>query len=319
MLQSCSATASEQPAAVWVRERLEQAARLYGVPHAFDGLDRIIAETFADTTGRAYAVNQLQPGALPIEWSFSEEEPDSLRFEIQPFDPALRPAERLLRVGQALSLASSESATRAAQPELTSDNRQLTTFGAFLGLSAHPTRPSRLKVYLEIPNGECPLHSALAGLSRVVPHFRSVAITEGDLSERTYYLATRGLDLGDLEQVCAALGMAHRFPGLVTSILELTGGAFFLPPKSALLGIRESQAGAELKIELVVGAAAPSEGIMSRIERMLQPDRIAAFHRWAEFAAAGSGDPRLTVVSVRVAPACPTRLSVYAADPWVVQ
>jgi hypothetical protein len=52
---------------------------------------------------------------------------------------------------------------------------------------------------------------------------------------------------------------------------------------------------------------------------LLQPDMFAAFRRWAVLAGVATSDnPRLSVVSIRVSPEQPARLSVYAADPWVI-
>ena len=72
-----------------------------------NGYSHRFRHTFArPASDPAYRTNRLQPGVLPLEWSFSEAGPDALRIEFQPFDPDLAPEERLkcaitqlLRVG----------------------------------------------------------------------------------------------------------------------------------------------------------------------------------------------------------------------------
>jgi hypothetical protein len=327
MSQSCLATVSEEPAFIWVRGRLEDAARQYGLSDPFDGLEHIIDETFTrPASDQAYASNRLQPGALPMEWSFSEDEPDSLRIEIQPFDAALAPCDRTRRlITELLPFLRRRFGVAVADGFLSTVQQYgpaggPSGFGAFLGFAAHPRRPLRMKVYLEIADGDRARKTPWPEVAGLIPHFRSIAASEDHLSERVYYIATEGLSLGSLEQVCSGLGMAHRFPSLLMTVLQFTDGEFFLPPKSALLGIRHSRSEAELKIELVVGNAAAPQGLMTRIERMLQPGVAAAFRRWAVLSGvAASVNPRLSVVSIRVSPAQAARLSVYASDPWVIQ
>jgi hypothetical protein len=66
-------------------------------------LGNLFFRTFArPASDSGYHKNWLQPGALPIEWSFSETDPRSLRIELQPFDPTLSGKERFKCTVEAL-------------------------------------------------------------------------------------------------------------------------------------------------------------------------------------------------------------------------
>jgi len=286
-----------------------------------DLFDRTFARPIADTE---YQSNRLQPGALPLEWSFSEAEPDALRIELQPFDPTLVGAKRLRRTVKALvpvveSHHGKELAARfesAARIASTSDLRL--NFGAFVGLVQRPHGDHEFKIYVECdPEDPALLSGDLPTIAGVAPHFLSIAVATGAVSRRTYYICREGLRALDLEGVCAALGMSHRFPALLMTMLELTDGEFHLPPNSVLLGVRRHGQESELKVELVCGTAMSPYGMIGRIERLLEPNTVVAFQRWASSVYPKDVDKLpVSVVSIKVSTTQSVRLSVYAAEPW---
>jgi hypothetical protein len=319
-------TQFEQPAAHALRTRLTSAALELGVAdpmhgEMFDVFQRTFARSVCDP---AYRTNQLQPGALPLEWSFSEVDPRALRIELQPFDPLLTPEERLrhavasllhlVEEHEVMALVSELEAMAAPDPVECSH----LTFGAFLGLVHRPDRSPEYKIYIEItPDDQERVCSHLPSIACFTPHFRSIAVGAGKIRERTYYLCQDGLRILDLEALCAELGISHRFPALLVTVLELTGGEFFLPPRSVLLGLRRAGQENELKVELVCGSAVNPDGVFERIERLLQPNTVVPFSRWAAIVCPKR--PRalpVTVVSVRISVTQSVHLSVYAAEPW---
>jgi hypothetical protein len=319
-------TQFEQPAAHALRTRLTSAALELGVAdpmhgEMFDVFQRTFARPVRDP---AYKTNRIQPGALPLEWSFSEIDPGALRIELQPFDPTLTPMERLrLAVASLLNLVE-EHQDKALVSELEAmvapDSVECShlTFGAFLGLVHRPDRSPEYKMYIEItPDDKVRVCSHRPRIAGLTPHFRSVAVCAGKIYERTYYLCQDGLRILDLEALCAELGISHRFPALLVAMLELTGGEFFLPPRSVLLGMRRAGQETDLKVELVCGTAINPDGLFARIERLLQPNTVVAFRRWAAMVCPKRPSALLvTVVSVKISVAQPVHLSVYAAEPW---
>lgn len=325
MLQCCAHTRSEQRASDHLRVRVGAIARELGVADLVHGeLGDLFDRTFArHVDDAAYRSNWLQPGALPLEWSFSEAEPDALRIELQPFDPTLAGGERLRRTVSALiplveahygkdSAAQLESAVCSALAAKSKLN-----FGAFLGLVHCPNGDDQLKIYVECDHEDPSLLSGdLSNIAGVAPHFLSVAVGGGAGSRRTYYICREGLHAFDLEGVCAALGMSHRFPSLLMTMLELTDGEFHLPPSSVLLGIRRHGQESELKVELICGTAMCPDGLVGRIEGLLQPNTVAPFRRWVAMICPEKVTLPARVVSVKASTNQPVQLSVYAAEPW---
>ena len=327
MLQCSMPTQCDQPAFANICPRVTRAAHRLGVA---DPLTGAMGELFQSTFTRpardpAYRTNQLQPGALPLEWSFSEGEPDALRIELQPFDPEVRSQDRLqYTIEELFSLVTLYYGKElATQFEKTVKGGVIAPlermkFGAFLGLVLKPNVTPQFKIYVELdPESRSGPWGVVSSITDVVPRFRSVAIGECGIAERFYYLCTEGFRLLDLEAPCKALGMSHRFPGLLMTLLDLTEGEFYLSPRSALLGIRTGSQGPELKIELVSTLAMSPDGLKERIERLLRPDSFTPFRRWS-----GVVCPRLSsalpisVVSVKISTDKPARLSLYVAEPW---
>lgn len=319
-------TQFEQSSAHALRTRLTSAALKLGVADPMHGeLFDVFQRTFSRPVGDpAYKTNRLQPGALPLEWSFSEVDPCALRIEFQPFDPLLAPEERfrhavaallnLVEVHEDTALRSELEAMVAPDPVECSH----LIFGAFLGLVHRPDRSPEYKMYIEItPDDKVKVCSHRPPIAGLTPHFRSVAVCAGKIYERTYYLCQDGLRILDLEALCAELGISHRFPALLVTMLELTGGEFFLPPRSVLLGMRRAGQGTELKVELVCGSALNQDGLLDRIQRTLQPNTILPFRRWAAIVSPNRpGTLPVSIVSVKISVSQSAHLSVYAAEPW---
>lgn len=324
MLPGSSLIQCDRPAADRLRARIAAAAQRLGVADPLAGLADLFTRTFSrPARDPEYRSNRLQPGALPIEWSFSEADPGALRIEFQPFETDLSPPERLLGAAAAMlpvvrAYHGENAAAQfaAAAPRVEDLSGVDLQFGAFLALSAHRNRRPNLKIYFELnpslwPEG-CEAVSCIAGAT---PHFRSVSAEDGGISERHYFLCRDGLRLLELQTLCAGLGMRHRSAPLLLAILELTEGEFYLPPQSVVLDVRHSP-DPEVKVELISGLAMLSQGLQGRIAGLLQPQHTAAFERWAGIVhphAPHCLEP--SVVSVRVSPRKPVNLSVYAAEP----
>jgi hypothetical protein len=326
-LQYSTHTTCDRPAYVDLLARVTSAASKLGIADPMRGaIGALFQRTFARAAGdSAYKTNRLQPGALPLEWSFSEVDPDALRIELQPFDPEIGPGERVRSAtAELLSLVQAHHGEdqsvqfeMAAKGGMTEQYGDL-DFGAFLGLVLRPYRTPEFKIYVELgPETRTKWCDVLSSIAGAVPHFRSVTTGACGIAERFYYLCADDFRLLDLETLCATLGMPHRFPGLLATMLDLTEGEFYLPPRSVLLAIRPASQGPELKIELVSGLAMNPDGLRGRIERLLQPGALAPFQRWAGIACpeAASALP-VSVVSVKVSANKAVRLSVYVAEPW---
>src|SRR4051812_39228667 len=79
----------DAPASEHIQQKLRMAASELNVADPTPFVGPLIDRTFRLPLGAdEYAGNTLTPGAVPLEPSFSEDEPDSLRFTIVPLSPA---------------------------------------------------------------------------------------------------------------------------------------------------------------------------------------------------------------------------------------
>ena len=78
-----------------VKQRVETAAQRLGVASPLAYVGRLLDRSFDLPSGDPrYGHHQLTPFAVPFEPSFSEREPDELRFSIQPLGPSASPVSR---------------------------------------------------------------------------------------------------------------------------------------------------------------------------------------------------------------------------------
>src|SRR6185369_18014248 len=78
-----------------VKDKLRYAAQSLGVRDPLPLMQPLIERTFyRPDDDVAYADNDLTPGAVPFEPSFSEAEPNLLRFTIEPLGPGASPVSR---------------------------------------------------------------------------------------------------------------------------------------------------------------------------------------------------------------------------------
>jgi hypothetical protein len=94
------------------------------------------------------------------------------------------------------------------------------------------------------------------------------------------------------------------------------GGRFELPHGSVLLGLRNTPAGAEVKLEILLAALPdlPARFLdLLRLGLAERPRQLAALERWLDaFGVDESGEPgNFSVLSVRVTPRSPARISLY--------
>lgn len=294
-----------------IRSEVAAAARRFGVADPLSAGGGFFARTLERAAAHPECrSNSLQPGALPFEWSFSESEPDALRIEIEPLDPDLGPAERLRwsAAGVAAAVREIYGDARATEFEAAAqqcESRSQLRFGAFVGVSVAQRRSPRFKLYVEERGDGWPARClAVAAAARATAHFRSVTAAADGIAGRHYFLCRDGLRLRDLESVCDGLGIAHRAAPLILTMAELSGGEFYLPPRSAVLAMRVSPE-PELKVEWFSGKLASG-----RFRRLLEPDHLPSFDGWTRLTGSAPN-----VLSVKVSRAAGVSLSCYAPGP----
>jgi hypothetical protein len=323
------------PAAQIAKRRLTLASRRLGTRNPVEAIGGLIDRTFTLPAGDPrYGDSLLTPAApLPLEHSYSEVASQSLRLDMDVLDPLTHPHAKQLEAGREMRRLVEEN---FGQPALRwFDQRSEkwrgsgihggARFGAWFGLGVDPWGLQEAKVYYELKPGELDglppnlQHAARVAMSMLpglVPIFTSIACGRKRGAQRVYFFHRGDLRLLDLEPLLNQLGIGQQLPSLLTATGVVLGGRFVLPEGAVILGIRDTQKGFELKLDvLLAGLPDPPRDMYDLINMALaeRPQSQAALSRWTAALtpddAAGPG--RISVVSFRVAPELPSRCAIY--------
>jgi hypothetical protein len=324
----------KQPMSVHVMQSLSRAARSLGTTDPLPFVGRIVEQAFNlpdnDTT---YANNSLIPGAVAYEPSFSETEPGTLRFKIEPLGP------------RALPIARRDEATREMRRLVAPvfgnealhwfDSRSeewrgmsglgWMRFGAWFGSAFDDDGLYAAKIYYELlPSQIDALPPGLAQLTRMamselpglMPIFTSIGCKRDTGSQRITFMHRGPLAVAALGPLMNRLGIGHQLPGLMRVVGVALGGRFELPAGCVLLGLRETREGLELKLEILLAALPdlPAQFLdLLKLGLAERPRQLAALARWLEaFGMEDSGEPgSFSVLSVRASAESPARISLY--------
>jgi hypothetical protein len=323
------------PMARHVSQSLQQTSQALGVCNPMPYLDGIISRTFAaPDTDLRYAQNRLAPGAVPYELSFSETEPQALRLTIEPLGPEASPIARrdeaTREMRRLISPVFGRDTLRwfdnASEAWRGFSGMGWMNYGAWFGSAFDEDGLYATKIYYELspPQIEA-LSPGLARLTREVmqiapnlsPIFTSIGCKKDSASQRVTFMQRGALVLTDLTPLMTHLGLAHQLPSLMRTIGVALGGRFELPQGAVLIGLRETQSGIELKLEVLLAALPdlPAHFLdLLRLGLSERPRQAQALNRWLD-AAGADNDPNaeghFSVLSVRVSPKTSARISLY--------
>lgn len=325
------------PLALQLQHKLDKAAHSLGVADAFTPLRDLMLRTFPyPGEDPRYRHNALMPMAPPFEPSFSETQPNTVRYTIEPLPPEASPidrrdeATREMRrlVGNFMGPDSLYWFDRASEPYrgFGASNGNL-GFGAFFGNSYDRDGLFASKVYYETPNGRISLDDLPMGLARIVqsalmlvpglkPLFTTVAAQRDAAGQRLTFAATEPLRLADLQPALDALGLGHRLPGIMQMIGLVLGGRFDLPANSALLAFGQGPNGPDFEIYVLLNAipdVPPSFLSLLTLGLSERPRGLAALERWmGAFTPEDEHWPgRFSIFSLRTDAVSPPRVSLY--------
>lgn len=325
---------SATPMAEHVLHSLHNASRALGVRDPVPYLDGLIRRSFArpDDDIR-YAYNHLAPGAVAYEPSFSETEPQALRFTIEPLGPDASPiarrdeATREMRrlVGPAFGRDSLRWFDARSEAWRGFSGMGWMNYGAWFGSAFDEDGLYATKIYYELaPQQIEALAPSLARLTREVmevmprlaPIFTSIGCKRDTGSQRVTFMHRGPLALNSLGPLMNHLGIGHQLPSLMRTVGVALGGRFELPQGAVLIGLRETQSGVELKLEVLL-AALPDLPVrfldLLRLGLAERPRQLGALERW--LGAFGVEDAQeggnFSVLSVRVTPKSSARISLY--------
>ncbi|KAF1703630.1 hypothetical protein [Pseudoxanthomonas suwonensis] len=317
-----------------VEHSLHSAARALGTRDPLPYVGDLIERTFyLPDDDVSYARNALTPGAVPYEPSFSEAEPNTLRFTIEPLGPGASPVSRRDEATREMRRLVQPVFGRDALRWFDSRSEEWRgfgglswmNFGAWFGSAFDGDGLYAAKIYYELlPSQIDALSPGLARLTRMVmaemptlmPIFTSIGCKRDTGSQRVTFLHRGPLQVSALGTLMNRLGIGHQLPGLMRIVGVALGGRFELPPGGVLVGIRETPEGVELKLEILLAAIPdlPSRFLdLIKLGLAERPRQLLALTRWLDaFGVDEAGEQgHFSVLSIRVTPESQARISLY--------
>lgn len=322
-------------AAEVAKRRLSLASHRLGVKDPVPELAGLIDRSFELPLGDPrYGNNALTPGSLPLEHSFSEVQSRSLRLDLEPLGPDASPLARRQEASREMRKLVHHGFgkpallwfDKASEPFRGAQIPGNARFGAWLGGAWDRYGLGESKVYYELGAGDLQTlpdnlqHAAQIAMSMMpglTPIFTSISCGRQAGAQRIYFFHRGDLRLLDLEPLMNRLGVGGQLPSLLTAVGLILGGRFTLPEGSVILGLRDTQKGMELKLDVLLpGVPDLPQEMPQLIDLLLEqrPESKSAFHNWRQAMSPDEtyGNPgKLSVVSVRVNPQQPGRLTLY--------
>ena len=326
---------SHRPLSEKVENRLMSAAKILDTTNPALQLKRLIAKTFALPEGDArYGRNALTPMAAPFEPSFSELQPNVLRFTIEPLGPGASGLDRRDEATREMRRLLAEHFGREALHWFDKQSEAWRGFGsgtnlgygAFFGTTSDRDGLAAAKVYYETDENQ--LSALPAGLINIIkivtslmpelrPLFTTLSAMRGEGGQRLTFAQPKAVKISDFQPLLDALGLGNRMPGLLQTIGLTLGGRFDLPANSCLVAFGQDAEGLpEFELYVMLGMIPDvpvnflqllSLGLSER------PRELIALERWlSAFTPDDDVWPgRFSILSLRTGHRTPPRVSIY--------
>lgn len=328
-------TATRAPLAVKVRHRLMSAAHSLGIPDPVRPIQRLFDSTFALPDGDPrYGNNALTPMAAPIEPSFSELQPNTLRFTIEPLGPGASGLDRRDEATREMRRLIDEHFGREALRWFDRQSEAWRGFGtgcdlgygAFFGTTSDRDGLAAAKVYYE--TGQSQLAALPPALLRVVqtvtalmpglrPLFTTLSAMRNEGGQRLTFAQPSAIRVSDFQPVLDVLGLGDRMPGLLQTIGLTLGGRFDLPPNSCLVALGQDAEGfPEFELYVMLGMipdVPPNFLQLLSLGLNERPRELIALERWlSAFTPEDDVWPgRFSILSLRTGRRAPPRVTLY--------
>lgn len=317
-----------------VERSLHSAAQALGTRDPMPYVGDLIERTFyLPDDDVSYARNALTPGAVPYEPSFSEAEPNTLRFTIEPLGPGASPVSRRDEATREMRRLIQPVFGRDALRWFDSRSEEWRgfgglswmNFGAWFGSAFDEDGLYAAKIYYELlPTQIDALPPSLSQLTRrvmaemptLMPIFTSIGCKRETGSQRVTFLHRGPLAIAALGPLMNRLGIGHQLPSLMRIVGVALGGRFELPSGGVLIGLREAPDGIELKLEILLAAIPdlPARFLdLIKLGLAERPRQLIALSRWLEAFGVedASEQGHFSVLSIRVTPSNQARISLY--------
>jgi len=314
--------------------RLSKAASQLNTADPSKVIKPLLEKTFSLPAGDPrYAANALTPGAAPLEPSFSEFEPSSLRFTVEPLGPEAGPVDRRDEATREMrrlvrSFFGYDALhwfDQVSEDWRDSGSGSRLNYGAFFGSSYDQDGLSTSKVYYEtrpdqVHSLPLPLFRVVTAALRIMPNlvplFTSIACRRDHGTQRMTFLYRGVLRLADLAPLLGEFGLAHHHSGLMQTFGLALGVRFDLPDNSVLLALENGVHGPELELYVLLGMIPDLPGNFLDLLAMglrERPRELNAMLRWlgAFTPESGNWPGNFSVLSVKASPHESPRVSLY--------
>jgi hypothetical protein len=135
-------------------------------------------------------------------------------------------------------------------------------------------------------------------------------------SQQISFEIDRPLALASLQPLMEAFGLGHRHAGLMSAVAFILGARFRLPPEAAMLTLRPTRQGVELRLDVNLDAIPdllPQLMALTRLQMTERPRSVHGLDRWL-MALTPDGYPgpgTVSVLSVWVWPDLPARIALF--------
>src|SRR5262245_61662224 len=231
-----------------VKERVSRAARQLGSANPIEYVGSLIDRSFPLPMGAPeYANNRLTPGATPFEPSYSENEPNSLRFTMSPLEPDApsfarrNEATRSMRclVGPCFGPDALRWFDQRSEEWRGIGGASRLQFGAWFGSSYDSNGLTSAKIYYEMqphqieampPSLKALVKAAVDAIPGIKPIFTSIKCGRDEGRQRVTFQHTGSLAISALGPLLTQLGMGHQLASIMQVVGLCLGGRFDLPP-----------------------------------------------------------------------------------------
>ena len=326
---------SRMPLAAKVASRLQSAAQALGTANPVPPVSRLLNSTFYLPEGDPrYGHNALTPMAAPFEPSFSELQPNVLRFTIEPLGPDASGIDRRDESTREMRRLIGEHFGREALRWFDERSEAWRGFGsganlnygAFFGTTNDREGLAATKVYYETGQGQlAALPPGLLGIVRTVtslmpnlrPLFTTLSAMRSEGGQRLTFAQPSAIRLSDFQPLLDALGLGDRMPGILQTLGLTLGGRFDLPANSCLVAFGQDAMGfPEFELYVMLGMIPDlPDNFLQLLSLGLneRPRELVALERWlGAFTPADDVWPgRFSILSLRTGRASPPRISLY--------
>lgn len=304
---------------------LDRASGHLGLPSPVRDLGAFIDQSLAFEPAQAHGT--------PFAPHFAETMPETLGVVITPDGPHVTPSDRVDSTTRALQrIVRDHFGGRAAawldgKLEDVKDHgyARVVSHGASFGSSFD--RNGVTESYAQYEWGPTMLDALPAPLFRLVrtalqalpgltPAFSTIRCGRTSGSQQVSFTVDRALTLASLEPLMQQLGLGARHAGLMSALAFVLGARFTLPPDSALLTLRPTHKGVELRVDVNLDALPdPPAQLMAllRLQMTERPKSLQGLDRWL-MALTPDGYPgpgTVSVLSAWVRDDLPARLALY--------